>query len=72
MKITSGRSGTSSKPEGVPRGASTPDEKNRTNFLKNLEKYGMSKTQWVRAGGPRTKPDGTLIQDSPRHGEYQI
>ena len=72
MKRTSGRSGTSSKPEGVPRGASTPDEKNRRNYLKNIEKYGISKTQWIRAGGPRTKPDGTSIQDSPQHGEYQI
>ena len=58
MKImaTSGKSGTSNNPTGIPRTNSLGlDENNHSNYLKNIQTYGMSKTEWRMRGCPETR-----------------
>ena len=58
MKImaTSGKSGTSNNPAGIPRTNSLgQDEYNYTNYMKNIQKFGMSKTEWRMRGCPDTQ-----------------
>ena len=58
MKImaTSGKSGTSNNPAGIPRTNSLgQDENNYTNYMKNIQKFGMSKTEWRMRGCPETQ-----------------
>lgn len=47
---TSGKSGTSSNPTGIPRAAIGTDNTaaNMRAMRDNIRKYGMSKTQWRR------------------------
>jgi len=38
------------------------ETKNYENFLKNCRRFGRSKSQWVRKGCPKTKPNGEPIK----------
>ena len=38
------------------------ETKNYQNFIKNCQKYGSSKSQWVRKGCPEKKPNGEAVK----------
>jgi len=38
------------------------ETKNYENFLENCRRLGRSKSQWVRKGCPKTKPNGEPIK----------
>jgi hypothetical protein len=53
IMATSGKSGTSNNPTGIPRTNSLGlDENNYSNYLKNIQQFGMSKTEWRMRGCP--------------------
>jgi len=37
------------------------ETKNYQNFMKNCQKYGSSKSQWVRKGRPDKKPNSKAV-----------